>query len=395
MASVKLKSSRDKIIQHKHPWIFSGAIDSVSGNPSNGEVVEIINSSGVLAGRGSYSSASQIKVRVLSFDPNEIINDNFVQNKILNSIELRNQFINPETTDACRLVNAENDGLPGVIVDKYGDYLVCQFLSAGAEYLKDKIIEILIDVTKSKSIYERSDADIRIKENLQQVTGTLFGKEPEDLVEIKENGIKFFVDIKAGHKTGFYLDQSENRKIFSGFAKEKNVLNCFSYTGAFSVYALKAGAKSVVNVETSGSANEIALKNIRLNNLDENKIEFVNDDVFKVLRKFRDEGKSFDVIILDPPKFAENAAQVDKAARAYKDINLLAIKLLNKNGLLFTFSCSGHITPELFQKIIAGASTDSARQVKIIKQLAQSPDHPVALNFPEGLYLKGLVCNVM
>lgn len=395
MASVKLKSSRDKIIQHKHPWIFSGAIDSVSGNPSNGEVVEIINSSGVLAGRGSYSSASQIKVRVLSFDPNEIINDNFVQNKILNSIELRNQFINPETTDACRLVNAENDGLPGVIVDKYGDYLVCQFLSAGAEYLKDKIIEILIDVTKSKSIYERSDADIRIKENLQQVTGTLFGKEPDDLVEIKENGIKFFVDIKAGHKTGFYLDQSENRKIFSGFAKEKNVLNCFSYTGAFSVYALKAGAKSVVNVETSGSANEIALKNIRLNNLDENKIEFVNDDVFKVLRKFRDEGKSFDVIILDPPKFAENAAQVDKAARAYKDINLLAIKLLNKNGLLFTFSCSGHITPELFQKIIAGASTDSARQVKIIKQLAQSPDHPVALNFPEGLYLKGLVCNVM
>ncbi len=215
------------------------------------------------------------------------------------------------------------------------------------------------------------------------------------MVEIKENGIKFFVDIKAGHKTGFYLDQSEYRKIYSGFAKEKNVLNCFSYTGAFSVYALKAGAKSVVNVETSGSANEIALKNIRLNNLDENKIEFVNDDVFKVLRKFRDEGKSFDVIILDPPKFGENAAQVDKAARAYKDINLLAIKLLNKNGLLFTFSCSGHITPELFQKIIAGASTDSARQVKIIKQLAQSPDHPVALNFPEGLYLKGLVCNVM
>ena len=267
-------------------------------------------------------------------------------------------------------------------------------MSAGAEYLKNNIVEILKEELKPKCIYERSDADVREKEKLEPVKELLFGTSPDDLIEIKENGIKFFVDIKEGHKTGFYIDQSENRKIFSEFTKEKTVLNCFSYTGGFSVYALNAGAKKITNVETSEPANDLASKNIQLNKLDESKIEFINEDVFKVLRKFRDERKSFDVIVLDPPKFAESASQVQKASKGYKDINLLAIKLLNPGGILFTFSCSGHITPDLFQKIVAGAAIDSGREVKMIKQLSQSPDHPVSLNFPEGHYLKGMICYI-
>ncbi len=394
MPSVKLKSSRDKIIHNKHPWIFSGAVDSISGNPSNGETVEILRSNGEIVGRGSYSSNSQIRVRVLSFNPDEKIDEDFLRKKIINSISQKLQLIDSENTNAFRIINAESDGLPGVIVDKYNDHLVCQFLSAGSEYLKKEIVKILAEEIKPNGIYERSDVDVREKEKLEPSKGLLFGTEPDDLIEIKENGIKFLVDIKEGHKTGFYLDQSENRKIFSDFVKDKNVLNCFSYTGGFSVYALKAGASRVTNVETSESANDLALKNIMLNNLDVNKIEFINEDVFKVLRKFRDEGKSFDVIVLDPPKFAESVSQIQKAGKGYKDINLLAIKLLNPGGVLFTFSCSGHITPELFQKIVAGAAIDSGRNVKIIKQLSQSPDHPVALNFPEGHYLKGLVCHV-
>jgi 23S rRNA (cytosine1962-C5)-methyltransferase len=395
MPSIKLKQSREKIIHNKHPWIFSGAVETVSGNPANGETVEILKSNGEIVGRGSYSPNSQIRVRVLSFHPDQKIDNDFLINRIRNSISQRLQFIDMRKTNAFRLINAESDGLPGVVVDKYDEYLVCQLLSAGAEYLKKNIIEILVEEIKPKSIYERSDITVREKENLKPAKGLLFGKEPDDLVEIKENDIKFLVDIKEGHKTGFYLDQSENRDIFSEFVKEKTVLNCFAYTGGFSVYALKAGASRVTNVETSESSNDLALKNIRLNNLEENEIEFVNDDVFKVLRKFRDERKNFDVIVLDPPKFADNASQVTKASKGYKDINLLAIKLLNPGGVLFTFSCSGHITPELFQKIVAGAAIDSGREVKIIKQLSQSPDHPVALNFPEGHYLKGLICYIV
>ncbi len=394
MPSVKLKSSREKIIHNKHPWIFSGAIETVSGNPASGETVEILRTNGEIVGRGSFSPNSQIRVRVLSFNPDENIDDDFLRGKIFSSINLRSQIINMNDTNAFRLINAESDGLPGVVVDKYDEFLVCQFLSAGAEYLKKNIVEILIEELKPKGIYERSDIDVREKEKLEPVSGLLFGNQPEDLIEVKENGVKFFVDIKEGHKTGFYLDQSENRKIFSEFTKDKTVLNCFSYTGGFLVYALKASAEKVINVETSDSANNLALKNLRLNNLDENKIEIINEDVFKVLRKFRDERKSFDVIVLDPPKFAESASQVTKAGKGYKDINLLAIKLLNPGGVLFTFSCSGHITPDLFQKIVAGAAIDTGREVKIIKFLSQSSDHPVALNFPEGHYLKGLICHV-
>jgi len=307
---------------------------------------------------------------------------------------LREKIIDVSTTNAYRVINSESDGLPGLIVDRYGEYLVCQFLSSGAEFFKETITEVLDDIFKPKGIYERSDVDVREKEGLKPTKGLLRGKEPEELVEILENGLKFLVDIKEGHKTGFYLDQRDNRKLLSEFAKEKTVLNCFSYTGGFSVCALAAGALQVTQVETSASTLDLSIKNIELNKLDASQIKNVNGDVFEVLRKFRDERRTFDLVILDPPKFAESASQIQKASRGYKDINLLAIKLLNPGGILFTFSCSGHISQELFQKIVSDAALDAEREVKIIKQLTQSADHPIALNFPEGLYLKGLVCSV-
>jgi 23S rRNA (cytosine1962-C5)-methyltransferase len=394
VSSVILKKSADDFIKRKHPWIFSGAIEKVEGNPSNGETVEIYTSAKKLIGKGCYSPSSQIRVRVWSFNPDEQINPDFFKKKIEQSSLLRKQIINSEETDAYRLINAESDGLPGLIVDCYNDFLVCQFLSAGAEFFKSTIVEILKEEFKPEGIYERSDVDVRKKENLEPAKGVLFGNEPDDLIEIKENGLKFLVDIKNGHKTGFYLDQRDNRKMIIDFCRDKTVLNCFSYTGAFSVYALNAGARQITQVETSSYAIEIAMKNIGLNKLDSENVENISEDVFKVLRKFRDEARSFDVIILDPPKFAESVSQVQKASRAYKDVNLLAVKLLNPGGTLFTFSCSGHVSPELFQKIIAGAALDADRNVCIIKFLSQSPDHPVSLNFPEGLYLKGLVCSL-
>ena len=292
------------------------------------------------------------------------------------------------------MINAECDGLPGLIVDKYNDYLVCQFLSAGAEFWKEEIVKLLASILNPTGIYERSNVDVREKEGLNPTSGVLFGKEPSDLIEISENGYKFFVDIKNGHKTGFYLDQRDNRKLLEKFSPGKEILNCFSYTGGFSVYAIKSGANKVINVDSSADALELAEKNFALNEIESSRYENINDDIFKYLRKLRDANKQFDVIILDPPKFAESVSQVDKASRGYKDINLLAIKLLKKGGTLFTFSCSGHITPELFNKIFSDAALDSGRRVNIVKHLTQSPDHTVITNFPEGLYLKGLVCKI-
>ncbi|RPI59875.1 MAG: methyltransferase domain-containing protein, partial [Ignavibacteriales bacterium] len=272
--------------------------------------------------------------------------------------------------------------------------LVCQFLSAGAEFWKKETIEILLNIFNPTGIFERSDVEVREKEGLQQFKGILYGKDPEELIEIIENGNKFFVDINLGHKTGFYLDQRDNRKLLETFSSESEILNCFSYTGGFSVYAIKAGASKVVNLDSSLEALSLAETNLTLNGIASSKYENVQDDVFKYLRKLRDTNKQFDVIILDPPKFAESVSQIEKASRGYKDINLLALKLLKKNGVLFTFSCSGHIVPELFNKIIADAATDAGREVHILKYLTQSPDHAMLTSFPEGLYLKGLVCKV-
>jgi len=394
MPSVKLKKGRDKSVNRKHPWIFSGAIDSVKNISNNGETVEIISSDGKLLGCGSYSSHSQISVRVLSFNPTDIIDKDFFQQRIENAVEFRKQIINAESTNAYRVINAESDYIPGLIVDKYSDFLVCQFLSAGSEYWKKDIVEILSNYFKPTGIFERSDVEVREKEGLKQSKGILYGKNSDTIIEIIENGNKFLVDINLGHKTGFYLDQRDNRKLLEEYSSEKEILNCFSFTGGFSVYALKSGANKVVNVDSSAEALLLAEKNFSLNGIDSSKYENVQDDVFKYLRKLRDTNKQFDVIILDPPKFAESVSQIEKAGRGYKDINLLALKLLKKNGVLFTFSCSGHIVPDLFNKIIADAATDAGKEVHILKYLTQSPDHTMLTSFPEGLYLKGLVCKV-
>ena len=394
MNSIILKKSADSFIKRKHPWIFSGALEKVDGNPSKGETVQIFTSEKKLVGLGSFSPSSQIRVRVWTFNPEEKIDEAFFRGKIDQAKSLREKILNVSTTNAYRIINSESDGLPGLIIDRYGEYIVCQFLSSGVEFFKEVITDILNDMFKPKGIYERSNVDVREKEGLKSAIGSLRGTEPEDLVEILENGFKFLVDIKEGHKTGFYLDQRDNRKLVSAFAKEKTVLNCFSYTGGFSVYALAFGAEKVTQVESSASALDLSLRNFELNNLNSSSVENINDDVFTVLRKFRDERKTFDLIILDPPKFAESASQIQKASRGYKDINLLAIKLLNPGGILFTFSCSGHVSQELFQKIVSDAALDSGREVKIIKWLTQSSDHPVLTNFPEGFYLKGLVCSV-
>ncbi len=394
MPSIKLKKGRDKSFNRKHPWIFSGAIDSLKDINTNGETVEIFSGDGKFLGYGSYSLHSQISVRVLSFNPEDQIDRDFIQHRIETAAQFRKQIINLETTNAYRVINAESDSLPGLVVDKYGDFLVCQFLSAGAEFWKKETIEILLSIFNPTGIYERSDVEVREKEGLQQFKGILYGKEPEAVIEIFENGRNFIVDINLGHKTGFYLDQRDNRKLLETFSSESEILNCFSYTGGFSVYALKAGASKVVNLDSSLEALSLAETNLTLNGITPSKYENVQDDVFKYLRKLRDTNKQFDVIILDPPKFAESVSQIEKASRGYKDINLLALKLLKKNGVLFTFSCSGHIVPELFNKIIADAATDAGREVHILKYLTQSPDHAMLTSFPEGLYLKGLVCKV-
>jgi 23S rRNA (cytosine1962-C5)-methyltransferase len=395
MASIKLKKGRNKSLLGKHPWIFSGAVDSVKNLERNGETVEIFSSDGKLLGYGSYSSHSQITVRVLSFDTSEKINTGFFRRKIESTIQLRNDILDKKATNAYRLINAEGDFLPGLIVDIYDDFLICQFLSAGAELWKSEIVEILSSTLKPKGIFERSDLDVREKEGFKPTKGILWGKEPPDLIEVIENGNKFLVDVKLGHKTGFYLDQRDNRNLLSQFSSGMNVLNCFSYTGGFSVYSLKGGANKVTNVDSSAESLKLAEKNISINGFDSSNYENIRDDVFKYLRKLRDEDKHFDLIILDPPKFAESVSQIEKASRGYKDINLLALKLLKKKGVLFTFSCSGHITSELFNKIIADAASDSDREVHVLRYLTQSTDHIISTSFPEGLYLKGLVCKVV
>ena len=394
MAIIRLKKGRDKSVLRKHPWIFSGAIDSTKNIEQNGQTVEVISADGKPLGYGSYSAHSQIAIRMLSFDPDEKINPGYIEKKIIEAFQLRDRIIDSESTNAYRIVNAESDSLPGLIVDKYDKYLVCQFLSAGAEFWKKDILNALQSVFNPEGIYERSDVGVREKEGLQQNKGILAGKEPADLIEIIESGKRFFVDIKEGHKTGFYLDQRDNRNLLSQFAKGKEVLNCFSYTGGFSVYALFGGAEKVINIDSSSEILGLAEKNLTLNGFDPSQYENIREDVFKYLRKLRDSDKQFDIIVLDPPKFAESASQIKSASRGYKDINLLALKLLKENGLLFTFSCSGHITQELFNKIVTEAASDSGREVFISKYLTQSEDHTISSSFSESLYLKGILCRV-
>jgi 23S rRNA (cytosine1962-C5)-methyltransferase len=295
-------------------------------------------------------------------------------------------------TDSYRLIHGESDGIAGLIVDRYNDVLVLQSLTAGSEFWKETIADLLVEETGAQNIYERSDADVRELEGLKPISGVLRGTIPDSRITILEHNLKFKVDVQHGHKTGFYLDQRANRQRVSELSKDRDVLNCFCYTGGFSLNALANGAKSVLSVDSSADALSLLEENIALNNLPAERHTSLEGDVFQLLRKFRDENRSFDMIILDPPRFAPTAAHAEKAARAYKDINLLAFKLLRSAGILVTFSCSGGVDAALFQKIVASAALDAGVDASIIEHLSQGNDHPVSLHFPEGTYLKGLVC---
>lgn len=393
MKQVILKQGREKSILRKHPWVFSGAIQKVTGAPGPGETVEVLTSGGQFLGNGAWSPQSQMSVRMWTFN-DEKAGPGFFRTKILQAVTSRASPVVSEHTTAVRIIHSESDGLPGITVDQYGDYLVCQFSTAGAEYWKDTFVQILSEILPGKGIYERSDLSVRKKEGLTESIGLLRGEEPPEFIDIMEDGRKYQVNIRAGHKTGFYLDQRDNRTLVGACSKDREVLDCFSYTGGFAVAALAGGAHQVTLLDSSGPALNQAERNIRLNGIPDDKYSLMEADVFQSLRKFRAENRSFDLIILDPPKFVESRNQIDKGARAYKDINMIALQILRPGGFLFTFSCSGHIEDLLFQKIVADAALDAGRELKILRWLSQAPDHPVAASFPEGKYLKGLMAIV-
>jgi 23S rRNA (cytosine1962-C5)-methyltransferase len=392
MPTLTLKPGREKSLLRRHPWSFSGAIARVDGDPEAGTTVDLLAANGQFLARAAYSPSSQIRARVWTFDPSEQVDADFFRHRIKTAIASRDALHVMRHTDAFRLVHAESDGLPGVIVDRYTDVLVLQSLTAGSEYWKDTLADLLLELTGLKDIYERSDADVRELEGLSPKVGPLRGTLPRSPFPILENILKFNVNLETGHKTGFYLDQRENRLRVRELAEGRDVLDCFCYTGGFTVNALAGGAESVLSVDASAEVLSLCRENITLNSLPISRHSALEGDVFQLLRKFRDEARSFDLIILDPPKFAPTAAQAEKAARGYKDINLLGFKLLRPGGILFTFSCSGGVDAALFQKIVASAAVDAGVEAQIVEHLTQGPDHPVALNFPEGAYLKGLVC---
>ena len=358
-----------------------------------GGIVDVLSHGKNFLGRGSFHPGSSIRVRIWTFE-DKPVTEEFIYDKLRIAINIRQNNLNLFPKTCCRLVYAESDGLPGLIVDSYSKFLVTQFLTGGVEVWKENIVALLKEITNIENVYERSDVDVRELEGLQQSKGVLAGKEPPDILQITENGLDFLVDIADGQKTGFYLDQRENRLNTRKYAQGKSVLNCFSYTGGFSLNAWKGGADHVLSIEASEDAVELAKKNASLNGDDRECFDWIVGDVFEELRKLRDRDQKFDLIILDPPKFAPTVSQVQAASRGYKDINLLAFKLLSPGGVLATFSCSGGVSRELFQKIVADAALDAGVNTSVLEFLSQSPDHPIALNFPEAEYLKGLVCLV-
>jgi 23S rRNA (cytosine1962-C5)-methyltransferase len=391
MPQLIIKPGRERSLHHHHPWIFSGAISALHGTPSSGEIVEVISNQGEFLARAAYNPTSNIAGRVWTWNPNEEVTSELIEDRIERAINVRRQLGKLISSDAMRLVHGESDGIPGLILDQYGDMCVIQFLTAGVEYWRNSIIEIIMESIHPNVIYERSDVDVRELEGLKPKKGLLFGRMSNNLITINENGLKIWVDIVEGHKTGYYLDQRENRLLARILAGGRKVLDCFSYTGGFSLNSISGQAASVSMVDSSYSALNTARENLILNNFNLDNVLFNEQDVFKYLRTLRDKSESFDLIILDPPKFAPTISQAERAARGYKDINLLAFKLLNPGGYLMSFSCSGGVNEDLFQKIVAGAALEAGVEAKILGRLHQAIDHPVALNFPEGAYLKGFL----
>jgi len=386
-----LKPGRERSLLRRHPWIFSGAIAEVRGAPQSGDTVDVRAADGHFLAWAAYSPASQIRARVWSFDEAEIPGPDLFERRIGAALDLRRAAVPPETTNALRLVHGESDGLPGLVADRYADTLVVQILSAGCERWRDALIAILRERSGCARIHERSDTDGRELEGLSASAGLIAGTAVDGPLEIVEHGIRYEVDVAAGQKTGFYLDQRENRARVGLLAEGREALNGFSYTGGFTLSALAGGARSVLSIDSSAPALELAKRNLALNRVEADRAEWLEADVFGALRRLRTENRQFDLVVLDPPKFAPTPKDAERAARGYKDINLNALKLLRRGGLLATFSCSGGVSSELFQKILAGAAADAGVSLLLRERYRAAADHPVRIEFPEGEYLKGLL----
>lgn len=394
MPQLILHPDKERSLLRRHPWIFASSVAHLAGRARPGDTVEVVSDNGKLLGKAAWSPASQIRARMWNFNTDEIIDDAFFKRRVAAAVAHRDALPELQGQHGLRLIHAESDGLPGVIADRYQDVIVLALTSAGAEKWRDAIVGALKKATGCTRIYERSDSEVRKMEGLEPKTGWLVG-EGNTRFAIDENGVKLLVDIAGGHKTGFYLDQRDNRLLLRGLVNDKRVLNCFCYSGGFSLQALAGGAREVVSIDSSAPALDLARDNLVQNpQLDAARAEWRDADVFGELRKLREANEKFDIVVLDPPKFAPSASHADRAARAYKDINLLGFRLLAPGGLLMTYSCSGGIGLELFQKIVAGAALDAGREARIIRRLQGSADHPVALAFPEGEYLKGLLVQV-
>lgn len=395
MDQIVLKQGRERSLLRRHPWVFSGAIEGLVGSPAAGDTVDVVASDGTWLGRGAFSPESQITVRLWTFDPDEAVDAAFFRRRVALAVGARATRWQGAEHNAVRLVHGESDGLPGVVVDRYADVLVAQFLTVGAEAWKRPLVEALAAALPGCAVYERSDAPARALEGLATSCGVLLGPEPPDRIPVRWAGLSFQVDVRGGHKTGAYLDQADTLPRLRAIAAGAEVLDAFCYTGGFSLSALAGGAARVTSVDSSADALAGLEANLARNGLDAGRSERLCADVFEALRGFRDRGRSFDLIILDPPKFADSKGHVERACRAYKDINLLAFKLLRPGGRLATFSCSGSVEADLFQKVVADAALDARRFARIVDRYAQAGDHPVSLAFPEGFYLKGLLCGTL
>ena len=394
MVEIKLKKGKEKAVLQRHPWVFSGALDKIKGKPENGDVVKVVNANNDFLAYGYFNDQSRVAIRLLEWNENISIDEAWYTQKINTAITSRTHLLTKDT-NTYRLIFSEADFLPGLIVDKYADFLSVQILSTGIEKAKSILLQILVKTLQPKGIFDRSDATARTHEGITAENGLLWGETPSAFIAVKENGISYHINIAEGQKSGFYCDQRNNRQILATYAKDKNVLDCFSYSGGFSLNALKQGANEVTSVDSSALAIETLKQNIELNKFKSKKHIAIQSDVNKQLRVFKEEGKKFDIVILDPPKYAPSRSALDRAARAYKDLNRLGLLLLEPGGLLATFSCSGAVDIDTFKQIIAWAALDAGKEVQVIKQFFQPEDHPVRLSFPEGEYLKGLLVRVL
>jgi len=394
MNKIILNKGKDKAAWQLHPWVFSGAISSALGKPQNGDIVSVYNIENEFIAYGIYNGNSRVAVRLLEWDPRNEIDEQWWRNRVTKAVQNRSNLLTEEN-NTVRLIFAEADFLPGLIADKYADFISVQIHSAGVERVKDIIVDQLVQLLQPAGIYERSDLKSREYEGLPDTNGKLYGAIPPEFVDIIENGIHYQVNIAEGQKSGFYCDQRENRAITARYVKNKTVLDCFCYSGGFTLNAFREGAAFVTAVDSSALAIETLKNNIKNNGFDSNKYNAVQSDVNKYLRELGERGETFDVIVLDPPKYAPSRSALEKASRAYKDLNRRGLMLLNSGGLLATFSCSGAMDIDTFKQVIAWAALDAGKEIQFIYQFCQPEDHPVRASFPEGEYLKGLLVRVL